>query len=273
MVRRRPAFLLLLPLAVPLLWFLLLPWPVALRWRNPGETSFMDYRLKEARRAGSPLLLQIEWVGLEDISPNLLRAVLAAEDDRFYRHEGIDWRALAEEVGYQGDTAFSWWSSEDRRALRGAFSYALAHRDEIKGRSTITQQLAKNLYFTPNRSLVRKVNEAVVTKRLELFLPKDRILEVYLNVAEWGPGIFGAEAASRAYFGKSAKDLSLNQAAALAATLPHPLTSNPSYRPSQMEWRKNALLTRLGSPLPPPPPDVVIYPPPDTAGSGGGGNL
>lgn len=262
--RRILGSLILLPSGILLLWFLFLPWPIALRWRNPRETSFMEYRMKEAHRAGTELSLQHEWVHLDGISPNLRRAVLTAEDDRFYQHGGIDWKALSEEVGYEADSAFSWWSPRDLRALRKALSFAIAHRDEIKGRSTITQQLAKNLYFTPRRSMLRKVSEAVVTKRLELFLPKDRILEIYLNVAEWGPGIFGAEAASRAYFHKSARDLSLDQAAALAATLPHPLTSNPSYRPSQMEWRKTLILGRLRGGIPEPPPHIVLTSPPDT---------
>jgi monofunctional biosynthetic peptidoglycan transglycosylase len=257
--------LLLSPLVLLVLWLLLLPWTFALRWREPTRTSFMDYRIEEADRAGREYSVRQEWLPLQKISPDLRRMVLVAEDDRFYQHRGIDWRSLAEEVHYQGDTAFSWWSGDDRRALWEALSYLRTHRSEIKGRSTITQQLAKNLYFSPKRSFVRKLNEAVVAKRLELFLPKDRILELYLNVAEWGPGIFGAEAAARAYFGTGAGDLTLGQAAALAATLPHPLTSNPSYRPAQMEWRRDLLLDRLRSPTPPRPPEVRIPVLPDTS--------
>ena len=225
----------------------------------------MESRIKEARRAETDFEVAKEWIPLEEISPNLQRAVLVAEDDRFYQHNGIDWRALSEEVHYQGDSLFSWFSGEDLRALWEALSYFRDHRQEIKGRSTLTQQLAKNLYFTPGRSFVRKLNEAVVAKRLEFFLPKERILEIYLNVAEWGPGIFGAEAAARAYFDVSAGELTLVQAAALAATLPHPLTSNPSYRPAQMAWRRDLLLARLRGPLPPPPPAVEASLPPDTA--------
>jgi monofunctional glycosyltransferase len=248
---------------------------MGLRERNPERTAFMEHRLKEARAEGRDLTIRHHWVPLESMSPNLRRAVLAAEDDRFYQHGGIDWRALAEEVQYQGDTAFSWWSREDRQALRRALGYYWANRDEVKGRSTITQQLAKNLYFTPERSLFRKVNEAVVTLRLERFLTKDRILEIYLNVAEWGPGIFGAQAAALAYFERGAEELTLEQAAALAATLPHPLSSNPSHRPASMAWRRERLLERLRSP-PPSPPDVPIpelpdlgVPPSDTLGTGG----
>lgn len=254
----------LLPLAAAAVWLLALPWPIALRWVNPERTSFMESRLKEARRESRDLTLRHEWVPLESISPHLRRAVLVAEDDRFYQHRGIDWRALAEEVRYQGDTLFSWWSRDDRRALLEALRYYQANREEIKGRSTLTQQLAKNLYFTPERSVVRKVNEAVVARRLERFLSKDRILELYLNVAEWGPGLFGAEAAAQAYFDRGADKLTLEQATALAATLPHPLTSNPSTRPANMRWRQELLLSRLRSP-PPPPSDLVVPVLPDSS--------
>ena len=257
--------LLFLPPALVFLWLLFLPWPLTLRWRNPGHTSFMEYRLEEAKDQGDTLRIDQVWVPLEEISSNLRHAVLAAEDDRFYQHNGIDWRALAEEVNYQGDTTFSWWSAADRGALRDALAYAWGHRHEIKGRSTLTQQLAKNLYFTPKRSMARKLAEALVARRLEFFLPKDRILEIYLNVAEWGPGVFGAEAAARTHFGRGAADLTLEQAAALAATLPHPLTSNPSFRPSRMEWRKAHLLSRLRGPQPSTPPLVEVPLLPDTA--------
>ena len=259
---------LLIPLGCIYLWLLVLPWPLTLRWRDPAQTSFMKERLQEADRDGEGLTVRQEWVPLEEISPNLRRAVLAAEDDRFYLHHGIDWRALAEEAGYQGDTAFSWWDTEDRRALRKALTYVWSNRSDVKGRSTLTQQLAKNLYFTPERSLVRKVGEAVVAKRLEFFLTKDRILEIYLNVAEWGPGVFGAEAAARTYFDRGADDLTLEEAAALAATLPHPLTSNPRFRPARMTWRKEMLLLRLRAPPPQPPPPVEVPLLPDTALSG-----
>lgn len=251
---------LLLPVALVYLWLLVLPWPLDLRWREPRHTSFMEYRLHEANRSGDTLRLRQDWVPLEAISPNLRRAVLAAEDDRFYQHAGIDWRSLGEELDYQGDTAFSWWSSDDLRALKASVKYAWAHRSQVKGRSTLTQQLAKNLYFTPDRSLFRKLGEAVVAKRLEACLSKDRILEIYLNVAEWGPGIFGVQAAAEAYFGRDAQDLSLEQAAALAATLPHPLSSNPAFRPGQMDWRKRHLLTRLRGPPAPPEIQVPLLP-------------
>src|SRR5690606_7452163 len=248
----RPIMVKRLFLALPLacigaLWFeyLALPWPVVLRTRDPQRTALMEYRMREAAARGATLVIQHQWVPLDRISRNLRRAVIAAEDARFYQHRGIDWAALREELEYGGDTDFSWTDLNDLRALFAAIRYYREHRAEVRGRSTITQQLAKNLYFTPERSLLRKAEELIVARRLERFLSKDRILEIYLNVAEWGPGIFGAEAAARHYFGRSAADLTLEQAAALAATLPHPLTSNPKHRPGRMQWRQRLILDRL----------------------------
>jgi monofunctional biosynthetic peptidoglycan transglycosylase len=172
--------------------------------------------------------------------------VILAEDQRFRQHRGVDWAAIAEEVGYDGEPPFSWTHPSDVAALVRAVRRGLSERDDIKGRSTLTQQLAKNLYFTPERSLRRKAGEFVVAQRLEWFLDKDRILEIYLNTAEFGPGIFGVEAASRAYFGVGASRLDRRQAATLAATLPHPLTSNPNRAPREMEWRRDRILGMMG---------------------------
>ena len=246
-------------------WYLVIPYPWTLRSRNPEGTSLMVQRVREAREAGDSLVILQEWVPLGEISPTLVRAVLVAEDYRFREHRGIDWVSLAEEVRWSGDDSFSWWSASDRGALADAVGYVWSNREEIRGRSTITQQLAKNLYFGTDRSLLRKAMELVLAPRLERRLGKDRILELYLNVAEWGPGIFGAEAAARSYFGRSASSLSLDQAAALAATLPHPLTSSPARNPGRMVWRKNLLLERLDpssalppSPMPLPPPELDL---------------
>lgn len=277
-----------LVIAVPLglvgaIWFffLVLPWPVLLRVRNPSRTSFMELRIEQAKARGDTLNLQHTWVPLARISRNLRRAVIVAEDGNFREHNGIDWLALREEVRYRGDADFSWLSPADLNALAGSLSYYAKHRDRVRGRSTITQQLAKNLYFSESRSLTRKVGEFVVARRLEWFLSKDRILELYLNSVEWGPGVFGAEAAARHYFRKSASSLSADQAAALAATLPHPLTSNPKLKPGRMAWRKRLILARLGGsgpvktvPLEPARPDsltagtvqsdTAVVTPPDT---------
>lgn len=226
-------------------FLLLLPWPILIRWRDPGTTAFIEMREREARDADRAWELHRTPVPLDRISPRLQRAVILAEDGRFYEHDGIDWVALGEELHYDFDDDFSWFSPRDLRALGGAVGYYISHRDRVRGRSTITQQLAKNLYFRGDRSILRKAEELIVARRLELFLPKDRILELYLNVAEWGPGIFGAEAAARHYYNRSAASLSMDQAAALAGTLPHPLTSNPAHRPAQMNWRKAIILQRM----------------------------
>jgi monofunctional glycosyltransferase len=279
------------------LWFyyLVLPWPIRLQHTEPDRTAFMRQRAAEARAAGEAFDIRHEWVALDRISRNLRRAVVVAEDARYYEHGGIDWAALREEFRYSGDDDFSILDADDLRALFASYRYYRANRERIRGRSTITQQLAKNLYFGDARSTVRKVEELIVARRLERFLEKDRILELYLNVAEWGPGIFGAEAAARHYFGRSASDLTPAQAAALAATLPHPLTSNPSRNPGRMRWRQQLILQRMGgtgpaetvplapedeaprrpeplgvpvSPEPPPPPPDTLPPPqpppPDT---------
>jgi monofunctional biosynthetic peptidoglycan transglycosylase len=249
--------------AAAVVWYVVVPYPVRLGSGDPGVTAVMEQRIREARAAGEELEIRREWIPLADISPELLRAVVVAEDYRFRLHRGVDWVSLAEEVRWEGDDQFSWRSAGDIRSLAGALRYAWSHRADLRGRSTITQQVAKNLYFGTDRSFARKAMELVVAGRLERRLGKDRILELYLNIAEWGPGIFGAEAAARAYFGRSARDLDLTQAAALAATLPQPLTSNPAYQPGRMRWRQSLILDRLdpSRSLPPDPgplPDADV---------------
>ena len=269
MTRRRLAYAAATVVALALgFWYIVIPYPRGLATGDPGMTSLMEQRVREARAAGDSLVIRREWVDLDDISPHVRRAVVVAEDYRFREHEGVDWVSLAEEVQWTGGEDFSWWSPADLRALAGAVLYAWRNRSELRGRSTITQQLAKNLYFGTDRSFARKAMELVVAKRLERHLEKDRILELYLNAAEWGPGIFGVEAAARVYFGRSAANVGLAQAAALAGTLPHPLTSNPAHRPSRMAWRRDLILSRLQpgasavpAPIPEPPPELVI---PDT---------
>jgi monofunctional biosynthetic peptidoglycan transglycosylase len=236
---------LLLLLATPLLVWASLPWPVAYRWADPAATAVMRYRVEQARDGGDALELRQSWVPLSQISPQMVRAVIASEDGRFHDHNGIDWIALGEELRYKGKAPFSWTDKGDLAALAGAGRYYLGHRSEVRGRSTITQQLVKNLYFTPERSLARKGAELFVARRMEALLSKDRILEVYLNTVELGPGIFGVEAAAQEYFEVPAARLSSFQAASLAATLPHPLTSNPKYRPSRMAWRRDLIMRRL----------------------------
>lgn len=227
-------------------YYLVLPWPVLLRVRDPDSTAVMRQRVAEARETGEQLEIAHQWVPLDQISSRMQRAVITAEDGRFREHNGIDWLALREEFRYAGDDDFSWFDGDDLSALRASLDYYRANRDKIRGRSTITQQLAKNLYYSTDRSLIRKLEEFVVARRLEMFLSKDRILEIYLNSVELGPGIFGAEAAAQHYFSRSAADLSADQAASLAATLPHPLTSNPDLRPARMQARKAMILRYMG---------------------------
>jgi len=170
-------------------------------WRDHpvGETSFMAYRMDELRAKSPKAEVAYRWVPYDRISNNLKRAMVAAEDAKFVDHEGFDWDGIQ--------------SALEKNQKKGRV---------VAGGSTITQQLAKNLFLTPQRSYLRKAEEAVITVMLETFLPKRRILEIYLNVIEWGSGVFGAEAASRKYFGISAAQLSPEQAARLAAMAPNP---------------------------------------------------
>jgi monofunctional biosynthetic peptidoglycan transglycosylase len=161
------------------------------------------------------------WVPLEAIAAALPRAVVAAEDNRFCQHSGFDWQ----ELGGQLD--------------------ALLAGERARGASTITMQTAKNLFLWPGRDLVRKALEAWLTPQVELLLPKRRILEVYLNVAEFGPGIYGAEAAARVYFRKSANDLSARDAALLAAILPSPRTWSPVQPTEYVRGRARTIRTRI----------------------------
>jgi len=170
-------------------------------WRsNPvGETSFMDYRIDELRARNPKAQLRHQWVPYERISNNVKRAMIAAEDAKFVDHEGFDWDGIQRAL--------------EKNERRGRI---------VAGGSTITQQLAKNLFLTPTRSYLRKGQEAVITLMLEALLPKRRIFEIYLNVIELGSGVFGVEAASRHYFSTSAASLSPAQAARLAAMAPNP---------------------------------------------------
>ena len=178
--------------------------------RNPSATAFMDYRAEQWEDAEKKVKVSWTWKSLGRISPNLRRAVIVAEDSTFWEHSGFDWEGMRVALNKNID--------------RGRIS---------AGGSTITQQLAKNLYLSPEKSISRKLQEAILTLRLELNLSKERILELYLNVVEWGKGVYGAEAAARRYFGVSAANLSKWQAALLAAMLPDPLHRSPNSRQVQ----------------------------------------
>ena len=183
-------------------------------------------------------------IPLTAMAPVMRSAALIGEDHRFYEHAGIDYVEFRHALGYRPDD-FSWSNSRNRAELGRALRRLWNRRGSMRGASTITQQLAKNLYLSPSRNPLRKLKEAVTAWRLEYWLSKDRILELYLNVVELGPEIWGVEAGSRKYFGRSASRLSVDEAAALAGTLPFPLSSNPGYRPGRMRRRQAMIARRI----------------------------
>jgi monofunctional biosynthetic peptidoglycan transglycosylase len=185
-------------------FFFFFPDVAQLKKGNPSKTSFMEYRAQEWRREGKTIRLRQQWVPLSRISPYLIKAVIIAEDDKFYQHEGFDFEAIQKAM--------------EKDLKEGKFK---------AGGSTITQQLAKNLFLSPSKNPIRKLKEAILTWRLERALPKKRIMELYLNVVEWGEGIFGIEMAARNYYGKPASALGPEESARLAAVLPNPRKYNP----------------------------------------------
>ncbi len=188
---------------------------------NPTSTAFIELRRSDAAAAGKPFKLAWEWRPLGKISRYLRAAVIYAEDYRFYRHDGVDWEAVEKAI--------------DSNLDKGALAI---------GGSTVTQQLAKNLYLSPSRSFVRKLREMLIAYSLEDHLSKQRILELYLNVVEWGDGVFGAEAASRKWFGHSAQSLTPAEAARLAIALPNPFTRAPNVHSPELT-KKAVRLIRL----------------------------
>jgi len=191
-------------LLVFLLYSLLMPDVSKWKKENPKKTAFMEYREKQWKEKGRKINLHQIWEPLSNISPYLIKAVLIAEDDKFWRHEGFDYEAIRKAI------------ERDLKAKRLKF-----------GGSTLSQQLARNLYLSPEKSLLRKMSEALITWRMEKVLSKRRILELYLNVVEWGEGIFGIEAASRHYYGKPSSELTPFEATRLAAILPSPKRYDP----------------------------------------------
>jgi monofunctional biosynthetic peptidoglycan transglycosylase len=196
-----------------------LPDVKALAKAPPKSTAFIELRRREATAAGHRFVLHWNWQPLARISPFLLEAVIVSEDGRFWEHEGVDWDAVEKAAEK---------NLEKRRMAIGA--------------STITQQVAKNLYLSPSKNPVRKLREMLITQRLEAQLTKERILEIYLNVAEWGDGVFGAEAAAQRWFGCSALDLTPTQAARLALALPNPRQRAPSVRSPVLDRRAARLV-------------------------------
>jgi monofunctional biosynthetic peptidoglycan transglycosylase len=191
----------------------------------PGRTAFMEHRLDGMLETNPKARLQYQWVPYERISANLKRAVVAAEDAKFLDHEGFDWEAIQKAI-----------AKNERRG------------HVVAGASTISQQLAKNLFLSGERSWLRKGQEAIITWMLETELSKRRILELYLNVAEWGePGIFGAEAAARYHFGIPAASLDANQAAWLAVILPSPRRYAHGRMTPYLAARVDTIRARMGS--------------------------
>ena len=178
----------------------------------------MEYREKESKEKGKRLRISRVWMPLSNMSPYLVKAVLIAEDDKFWIHEGFDYEAIQKAI------------ERDIKAKKFRF-----------GGSTISQQLARNLYLSPARNPLRKMREAIITWRMERILSKRRILELYLNSVEWGEGIFGVEAASRHYYGKASSELTALEAARLAAVLPNPRRYNPAGDQRYVVNRSNAI--------------------------------
>ena len=234
-------FLVLVGILVGLLAYetIMLARVVQLRSENPSTTSLIDTRIQEARARGQQPKRVQTWLDLNRISPNLQRAVLAGEDTNFTTHYGFDYEAIQKA-----------WDQAQREAAREAKKEGDDENDWLpylpdfkRGASTIPQQLAKNLYLSSQRSFIRKGQEAVLTIFLERVLSKRRILEIYLNVIEWGDGIYGAEAAAQYYFRKSATNLSASEAAFLSAMIPNPRTVfNPQSHPRRVARRQRIIL-------------------------------
>ena len=219
------AFLLVVAalLAVALAWLLWIAAHIGwYRYYPPGETAFMAERMAEARAKNPKATLRYRWVPYTRISTNLKRAIVVAEDAKFVDHDGFDWDGIQKAL--------------EKNQRKGQI---------VAGGSTITQQLAKNLFLSPARSYLRKGAEAVITVLLEVMLPKRRILELYLNVIEWGNGVFGAEAAAQRYFGVSAAELSAEQAARLAAMTPSPRLFERRPDSVYLAGRTSTILARM----------------------------
>lgn len=226
--------------------YLTLPDVRMLRRSNPTATAFMELRAAEAGRDGRTLRHVHRWVPYSRISPSLKRAVLVAEDSAFWDHEGID-----------------------IEQIRASIQAGWEQGREIRGASTITQQLAKNLYLSPSRDPLRKLRELIIARRLEAALSKTRIFEIYLNVIEWGDGIWGIEAAARRYFGVPASALNREQSALLAGAIINPRVLSPARPTARLLRRQRIILGRMGQvqlppravreaqAVPPPPVDTL----------------
>jgi monofunctional biosynthetic peptidoglycan transglycosylase len=216
----RAVLLALIALTLLQFWFFACVWYWSVN--NPQSTAFMRTRLEKLREGEPRAKLQYMWVPYARISPSLKRAVIAAEDAKFFQHDGFDWDGI-----------------------RKAYEKNLREGEIVSGGSTISQQLAKNLFLSGDRAWWRKAQEAVITAMLETVLTKRRILEIYLNVVEWGDGVFGAEAASRYHFGVTAAALAPAQAARLAVMLPSPRSYRPGRDTLYLQQRTATILGRM----------------------------
>lgn len=215
-------FLAAIPVIASAVYVLWLPDVSPLKSKNPTTTTYMALRERQARQVGKPFQKSMKWVGLSDISEHLKHAVIIAEDDMFYVHKGVDWEGV-----------------------RAALERDWKEKKLAYGGSSITQQVAKNLYLSPARNPLRKIKEVLIAWRLEKTLGKKRILEIYLNIAEWGKGIYGVEAAARAYFNKPASGLTPEESAALAAVLPNPRRYNPASDSRYVARNSERILNRM----------------------------
>jgi monofunctional biosynthetic peptidoglycan transglycosylase len=192
--------------------------------QNPAETALMRQRIEEAHRQGKILKIHYRWTSLANVPRHVRLAILIAEDGTFYSHAGVDWHEV--------------WESAETNWEKGRI---------VRGGSTITQQVAKNLYLSTSRDPIRKIKELVIAWMLETTLSKKRILELYLNIIEWGHGVFGIEAAAQRYFHKPASQLTMEEGARLAAVIPSPLRHRPTETTSFVEKKKNLILHRLST--------------------------
>ena len=224
-LRKLLLWLIVTPILVVLamqLYFLVQIW-----WwidHNPGSTSFMSRQLAVLREKNPDARLKHKWVPYDRISNHLKRAIIAAEDSNFSEHEGVDWEAMQK--------------AYERNTRKGKV---------IAGGSTITQQLAKNLFLSGERSYLRKAQEVVITYMLENLMDKERIFEIYLNVVEWGVGVFGAEAAAQHYYGVPAASLNAYQAARRAVMLPRPRFYDKNRNSAYLARRTDLILRRMGA--------------------------
>jgi monofunctional biosynthetic peptidoglycan transglycosylase len=218
----RVVLLALIAITLLQFWFFASVWYWSVH--NPDSTSFMRTRLERLREEDPHARIQYVWIPYRRISPYLKRAVIAAEDAKFFQHDGFDWDGI-----------------------RKAYEKNVREGEVVAGGSTITQQLAKNLFLSGERTWWRKAQEAAITVMIELIMDKRRVLELYLNVIEWGDAVFGAEAAARHHYGVSASELGPEQAARLAAMVPSPRRYGPGHQTAYLERRTATILARMNA--------------------------